>query len=59
MSISKIGSDLPTITGTITEKPTSKDAPIFTPEIYRKKSQTNNIHLHGIDNVALKIEDEH
>lgn len=35
-----------------------RDAPIFTTEAYRKKSQTNNTHLHGIDNIAVKIEDE-
>lgn len=59
MSISKTASDTPNAAATITEKPNSKDVPIFTTEIYRKKSQTNNIHLHGIDNIALKIEDEH
>lgn len=43
-----------------TEAPGEKqrDGPIFTTEAYRKKSQTNNIHLHGIDNVAVKIEEE-
>lgn len=38
------------------EKP--RDAPIFTTEAYRKKSQSHSTHLHGIDNVAVKIDDE-
>lgn len=44
-------------TENVTEKP--KDTTVFSIATYRKKSQTNSHnHLHGIDNIALKIEDE-
>lgn len=33
------------------------DPTIFTVESYRKKSQIHQIPLHGIDNIALKIEE--
>lgn len=41
------------------EKATTKnnDSAVFTIESYRKKSQTHQIPLHGIDNIALKIDE--
>lgn len=51
MSISK------TSDGSI-EKPDKSEATIFTVEKYRRKSLANTINLHGIDNIAVKIEDE-
>lgn len=38
--------------------PKSYEPSVFTVETYRKKSQIHQIPLQGIDNVALKIEED-
>lgn len=46
------------ISKSVDDKLDKKEATIFTIEKYRRKSQALNIHLHGIDNIAVKVEDE-
>lgn len=39
------------------EKSKNGDQKVFTIESYRKKSQTHQVSLHGIDNVTLKMDE--
>lgn len=39
------------------KKSKNSDQNVFTIESYRKKSQNHQIPLHGIDNVALKLDE--
>lgn len=39
------------------EKSKNSDQKVFSIESYRKKSQSHQIPLHGIDNVALKMDE--